>query len=127
MKTIFLIDDNTTNLITAKNLLSKYYTIYTLPSAEKMFKFLEKINPELILLDVFMPVMDGFEALSILKSNEKYKNIPVIFLTGKEDEESEKRGIEMGAIDFIKKPFSPPDLIKRIEMHLTTEKDNEPA
>jgi putative two-component system response regulator len=83
-----------------------------------MFQLLEKITPDLILLDVDMPEMNGFEALSIIKKDEKYSNIPVIFLTAKNDSESEIRGFEIGAIDFINKPFSPPVLIRRIETHI---------
>ncbi|MCL2720216.1 MAG: response regulator [Treponema sp.] len=117
MKTIFVVDDSATNLVAAKNVLADKYKTYTLPSAAKMFLFLEKITPDLILLDVDMPEMDGFEALSILKSNDKFKKIPVIFLTGMNDSESEKRGIQIGAVDFIVKPFSAPELINRIENH----------
>jgi putative two-component system response regulator len=69
-----------------------------------------------------MPEMDGFEALGILKLNEKQNKIPVVFLTAKNDASSEMRGFELGAIDFINKPFSPPVLIKRIEMHIETDK-----
>jgi len=68
-----------------------------------------------------MPEMDGFETLSILKKDEKYKSIPVIFLTAKVDATTEIQGFELGAIDFIHKPFSPPILIKRIEVHLLLE------
>ena len=118
MKTIFIVDDNATSLVTAKSALSGVYKTYALPSAEKMFNILEKINPDLILLDVDMPDMNGFEALAILKKDEKLKNIPVIFLTAKNDAESEIHGFEMGAADFINKPFSPPVLIKRIETHI---------
>jgi len=118
MKTIFIVDDNATNLVTAKTALADTYKTYALPSAEKMFQLLEKITPDLILLDVEMPEMDGFEALSVLKADEKLKSIPVVFLTAKNDAESEIRGFEMGAIDFINKPFSPPVLIKRIETHI---------
>jgi len=87
-----------------------------------MFQLLEKITPDLILLDVEMPEMDGYVALSILKSDEKFKNIPVVFLTAKHDPNSEIRGFVIGAIDFISKPFSPPVLIKRIETHIETDK-----
>jgi len=120
MKIIFIVDDNATNLLTAKNALAEgsSHKTFALPSAERMFKLLEKITPDLILLDVNMPEMDGFEALSKLKENEKYKHIPVIFLTAKRDTESEMRGFEIGAVDFINKPFSPPVLIKQIEMHI---------
>jgi len=122
MKTIFIVDDNATNLVTAKDALSNSYKTFALPSALRMFQLLEKITPDLILLDVDMPEMDGFEALSVLKYDEKYKLIPVIFLTAKNDAESEIRGFEIGAIDFINKPFSPPVLIKRIETHIEIDK-----
>jgi len=122
MKIIFIVDDNEINLDTAKETLSGVYEIYALQSAEKMFQMLEKIIPDLILLDAVMPEMDGFEALSIMKKDEKFMDIPVVFLTSKNDAESEIRGFEMGAVDFIIKPFSPPVLLKRIESHIETDK-----
>jgi len=122
MKKIFIIDDNDANLLLAKNALDGVYETYALPSAARMFKLLEKITPDLILLDVDMPEMDGFEAMQALKSSEKLKTIPVIFLTAKQDTESEIKGFEIGAIDFINKPFSPPVLIKRIETHIEVDK-----
>jgi len=122
MKTIFIVDDNDTNLMTAKTALDGTYKTFALPSAEKMFKLAEKIIPDLILLDVDMPEMDGYEAMSMLKSDRKLAEIPVVFLTAKNDTESEIRGFEMGAIDFINKPFSPPVLIRRIESHIETDK-----
>ena len=122
MKTIFIVDDNSSNLIIANKALSKIYRTYSLLSAEKMFTLLEEIKPDLILLDVEMPVMNGFEALSILKKDDKLKSIPVVFLTARNDAESETRGFEMGAVDFLIKPFSPPVLLKRIEMHIETDK-----
>ena len=121
MKIIFIVDDSATNCITAKNALAGVYKTFAMPSAERMFHLLEKITPDLILLDVSMPEMDGFEALSILKADDKLKDIPVVFLTAKNDAESEIRGFEIGAIDFIVKPFSPPVLIKRIETHIETD------
>ena len=122
MKTVFIVDDNDTNLMAAKTALDSTYKTFALPSAAKMFKLLEKITPDLILLDVDMPEMDGFAAMSALKSDEKLKPIPVIFLTAKHDAESEIRGFEMGAFDFIKKPFSAPVLIKRIETYIETDR-----
>jgi putative two-component system response regulator len=118
MKIIFAVDDNETNRISAKNALETKYSAYSLPSAAKMFKLLEKITPDLILLDVDMPEMNGFEVMEALKSDPKYKSIPVIFLTGKKDPEVEIRGFELGVIDFISKPFSPPVLVRRIQTHL---------
>jgi putative two-component system response regulator len=122
MKTIFIVDDNDTNLMAAKTVLDGTYKTFALPSAEKMFKLLEKITPDLILLDVDMPEMDGFQAMSILKSDAKLRPIPIIFLTAKNDAESEIRGFEMGALDFINKPFSAPVLIRRIETHIETDR-----
>jgi len=121
MKIVFIVDDNATNLVTAKKALDGVYKTFTPPSAERMFKLLEKITPDLILLDIDMPEMDGFEALSILKADEKLKHIPVIFLTANQDEKTETRGFEMGAVDFVNKPFSTPVLIKRIETHIETD------
>jgi len=122
MKTVFIVDDNDTNLMAAKTALDGTYKTFALPSAEKMFKLLEKITPDLILLDVDMPEMDGFQAMSVMKSDVNLKSIPVIFLTGKNDGESEIRGFEIGALDFINKPFSAPVLIRRIETHIETDK-----
>ena len=121
-KTIFIVDDNNSNLMTAKNALEGAYRVFTLPSAAGMFKLVEKVMPDLILLDVDMPDMDGFEAMSVLKSDAKLKAIPVVFLTAKHDSESEIRGFEMGALDFINKPFSEPVLLRRIETHIETDK-----
>jgi len=118
VKIAFIVDDNAAHLVTAKNALADVYRTLALSSAERMFQLLSEITPDLILLDVEMPEMNGFEALSILKSDEKLKTIPVIFLTEKHDAESEMRGFEMGAIDFINKPFSPPVLIRRIQTHI---------
>ena len=121
MKTIFIVDDNDTNLMAAKTALNGVYRTYALPSAAKMFKLIEKIVPDLILLDVDMPEMDGFEAMQVLKSDNNLKSIPVIFLTAKEDEGTKTRGFEVGVLDFISKPFSALILIERIEKHILKE------
>ena len=120
MKIIFVVDDNNTNLLAAKFALEDSYKIYALPSAAGMFKLIENITPDLILLDVDMPEMDGFEAIKILKANDKFKDIPVIFLTIKNDEMSELEGFDLGAVDYIMKPFSKPVIKARIATHLKT-------
>lgn len=122
MKTIFIVDDNETNLLVAKSALDSTYRAFALPSAARMFKLAEKITPDLILLDIEMPEMDGFETMKVLKENPKLKSIPVIFLTMKIDSKTETEGFELGAVDFINKPFSPPVLLKRIESHIETDK-----
>ncbi|MDR1466529.1 MAG: response regulator [Treponema sp.] len=117
-KTIILVDDNIANLKIGKNALMEQYDVFTAPSAKKMFELLERNKPELILLDIDMPEMDGFEAIRILKGNDSTRQIPVVFLTGKSDAESEMEGLTLGAVDYISKPFSPPILRKRVEIHL---------
>jgi len=115
-KTIFVVDDNDTNLAAAREALKGYYRVMTLPSASKMFAMMEKLTPDLILLDIEMPEIDGFEALSSLK--ESKADIPIIFLTSLSDAEIEAKGFQLGVIDFITKPFSAPVLINRIKTHL---------
>jgi putative two-component system response regulator len=118
MKTIFVVDDSDTNLSMAEEALDRQYKVMTMPSAAKMFSLLEKILPDLILLDIEMPEIDGFEALGRLKNESFWANIPVMFLTGRTDAAVEVHGFEMGAVDFITKPFSAPVLINRIKTHL---------
>jgi len=118
MKTIFVVDDSDTNLTMAEAALEDQYRVMTMPSAASMFSFLEKVVPDLILLDIEMPEMNGFEALEKLKTKEKFSEIPVMFLTGRSDAEVEARGFEMGAVDFVTKPFSAPVLLNRIKTHL---------
>jgi len=117
-KVVFVVDDSATNLVKAEEALEKHYLVITLSSAEKMFAILGKVSPDLILLDIDMPGMDGFEAIQLLKSNDLYSEIPVIFLTGKCETDNEAHGIELGAVDFIVKPFSAPVLLNRIKNHL---------
>jgi len=119
---IFIVDDNDANLAIAATALEKQYRVLTMPSAEKMFALLEKKKPDLILLDIEMPEQSGFEAMQKMKSCDAYSNIPVIFLTSRTDAASEANGIELGAADFIQKPFSEPVLLNRIKHHLNIDK-----
>jgi len=121
MKKIVMVDDNAANLAVGRNLLKPYYEVYPVPSAAKLFTLLEKFIPDLILLDVNMPEMTGYDAIKILKSDERFWEIPVVFLTAKNDEESELEGFDLGAADYITKPFSGPLLLRRIASHLQLE------
>jgi putative two-component system response regulator len=114
LKTIFVVDDNSVNLLKAQEALAGHYRVLTIPSAEKMFLVLEKVTPDLMLLDIKMPGMDGFTALENLMKNEGTAKIPVIFLTASTDEALKVQGMESGAVDFITKPFSESDLLNRI-------------
>jgi putative two-component system response regulator len=120
-KKVVLVDDNPVNLKLARNTLMERYNVFTVPSAEKLFQFLEQTLPDLILLDVMMPELDGYEAIGVLKNNPRTAGIPVIFLTSKTDTVSELEGFSLGAIDYISKPFSPQLLLKRVEVHLLLE------
>jgi putative two-component system response regulator len=117
-KTIFVVDDSDTNLALCKKILEGVYRVFTVPSAASMFKLTERIMPDMILLDIEMPDIDGYDALKALKADAKLKHIPVLFLTVRSDPEAEIAGFELGAVDYITKPFSPPVLRKHIEMHL---------
>jgi len=117
-KTVYVVDDSDTNLSTAKEALKDQYRVMTMPSAEKMFALIEKVPPDLILLDIEMPKVNGFETLQRLKENAALAKIPVIFLTSMIDVTTEARGFQMGVIDFITKPFSTPVLLNRIKTHL---------
>ena len=118
-KRIIAIDDNMTNLTAVKNILKSQYEVYTVTSAAKMFELLTKFYPDMILLDVEMPELNGYEAAQILKNNPEYANIPIIFISSKNDALSEMEGLDMGAVDYIYKPFAAPLLLKRIDIHLT--------
>jgi len=118
METIFVVDDSDINLTMARQALSGSYRVFTLPSAPKMFALMDKIMPDLILLDIRMPDMDGFAALSRLTADSRTAGIPVMFLTSSNDAETEVRGFEAGVVDFIIKPFSQTVLLRRIETHL---------
>jgi len=115
---IFLVDDNEVNLMACKKALPESYKIYTFTSGLLLFKALERLIPDLILLDVEMPEMGGYDVLAKLKEGPTTSHIPVIFLTALRDEESELKGLSMGGMDYITKPFSPPLLRQRVELHL---------
>jgi putative two-component system response regulator len=124
-KKILLVDDNPVNLKMARNTLMEIYDVFTVPSAEKMFLFLEKTLPDMILLDVLMPEINGYEAMRMLAGKERVKHIPVIFLTSKADTGSEMEGLSLGAVDYIIKPFVPQLLLKRVETHMLMETQKE--
>ncbi|MDR1732783.1 MAG: response regulator [Synergistaceae bacterium] len=118
-KTVVLVDDNITNLNTGKAILKEKYKVFPVQSGPDLFELLEKVSPDLILLDIEMPGMDGYTAIRKLKADDDLKSIPVIFLTALSDPGSELEGLDLGAVDYISKPFSAPLLLKRLENHLT--------
>jgi putative two-component system response regulator len=113
-----LVDDDQVHLNTGKDILKDLYNIFPIPSGKKLFEMLEKISPDLILLDIEMPEMDGYEVIKKLKADEKTSDIPVIFLSAHIDPGHELEGLGLGAVDYVFKPFSPILLIRRIENHI---------
>ncbi|MCL2139266.1 MAG: response regulator [Treponema sp.] len=115
---IMLIDDDEIYLDMGRQILENKYSVYPVPSGEQAFSILKKIIPDLILLDIEMPDIDGYEVIKRLKQDPATKEIPVIFLTSRTDPGNELEGLSLGAIDYLTKPFSPLLLMKRIENHL---------
>ncbi|MBE5852480.1 MAG: diguanylate cyclase [Lachnospiraceae bacterium] len=120
-KHILMVDDVTTNLKCASEVLSDRYKVSMVKSGAQALKFLEKTMPDLILLDISMSDMDGYETLSHIKMNPKWTDIPVVFLTANVDGESEIKGLKMGAMDYIRKPFAPDVMLSRVEKILLME------
>jgi putative two-component system response regulator len=114
-KTILVVDDSTSNLAIAEEALAGYFNVMTFSSAEKMLPVLQKIIPDLILLDIEMPGMNGFEVMRQLKESDSWSSIPVVFLTAMNDEANKAYGVELGAEGFITKPFSAAELLNQIK------------
>ena len=115
---IVLVDDNKANLTMGREMLKTFYKVFLAPSAAKLFEICQTLLPDLILLDIDMPEMNGYEAIKRLKADVRLADVPVIFLTAKNDDDSELEGLELGAVDYIAKPFSAPLLLKRIANQL---------
>ncbi|MBO6137259.1 MAG: response regulator [Lachnospiraceae bacterium] len=112
---ILVVDDDTSNLRMASHILtSEGMRVSCLKSGAEALKFLEKNIPNLILMDIHMPEMDGFETLNRIKERQELANIPTIFLTADDDSETETKGLNIGAMDFIKKPFVAEVLLIRV-------------
>jgi len=112
---IIYVDDMNYSLISLKKALSKYYEVYLSDSSDKMYKIMEKITPDLILLDVNMPDVDGYSTIKNLRTDQRYANIPVIFLTCNSDKDSVVKGLSLGAVDYVIKPFNTEKLVESIE------------
>ncbi len=115
---ILIIDDSIEHIKILINLLDDLYDIYFAKNGEEGLRLLPTIVPDLILLDILMPGMDGFEVCKKIKQNEEWKETPLIFISAQGDDEDETKGLSLGAIDFITKPFSPSIVKARIRNHL---------
>jgi putative two-component system response regulator len=116
--TILAVDDAPENLMIMESILAKHYSLRSFNDSGKALDYAFANPPDLILLDIMMPKMDGFEACRRLKANPKLVDIPVIFITSKNEDEYEEYGFSVGASDFIHKPINAPILIARVNTHL---------
>ena len=103
---VLIVDDEHSNILTLTHILSPQYIVYAAKNGDNAVKAAEKYLPDVILLDIIMPDMDGYDVLSVLKNSSRTKNIPVIFITGLSDVGEEEKGLALGAADYISKPFS---------------------
>jgi len=116
--TILIVDDIPTNIrILEKKLMKENYTIQSAANGIIALAMIEENKPDLILLDVMMPEMSGFEVCQILKRNPKTQCIPIIFLTAKTEPEDIVKGLNAGAVDYVSKPFNHTELLSRIKTH----------
>ncbi|MEG1911523.1 MAG: response regulator [Cloacibacillus sp.] len=115
---IVIVDDEAVNLDLAESVLSGHYKLTKLISGHQLLKLLTRVKPDMILLDVRMPEMDGYEILRRINEEPQLRNIPVIFLTGQDDVSSERKGFQLGAKDFIKKPFDNDVMFARIRSQM---------
>jgi len=114
---ILIIDDNPSNIDFLLGLLTEY-DISAAVDGERALEQIAQEMPDLILLDVSMPGMDGYEVCSIIKSNPKTKDIPILFLSANTDAESVVKGFDVGGVDYITKPYRPREVLARVETHL---------
>jgi len=118
-QTILVVDDTPDNLAHIRALLKDNYRVKMATGGRDALAIALSSDPvDLILLDIMMPEMDGYEVCRQLKSDPQTVNIPVIFLTAKADVEDEIKGFELGAVDYITKPISPPIVLARVRTHL---------
>ena len=124
---ILIVDDTAASINTLGTSLSHDYKIYIATNGNDALERAEKVLPDLILLDIVMPGMDGYEVCDRLKTNSKTQNIPIIFITAKASLEDESQGLTQGAVDYIKKPFNLPIVRSRVHTHLALQQARENA
>ncbi|VBB08864.1 nucleotide cyclase [Lucifera butyrica] len=121
-QSVLIVDDSRLNLMFMKDILKDRYKIFCATSGKQALAITMAERVDLIILDVTMPDMDGYEVCEQIKKNPQTKNIPVIFVSAMEEEENEAKGLEIGAIDYIIKPFNPSILKARVKNHLELKK-----
>ena len=115
---ILIVDDNKSNIDILINILDKEYDIIPTTNGKIAIDITKVEKVDLILLDIMMPIIDGFEVCKKIKQNPKTSNIPILFLTAKEEDQDIQKGFELGAVDYITKPFNPTELLIRVTNHI---------
>jgi len=117
-QSVLIVDDEKSIILALTDILGLNYKIHALLDSQRTVHVAEEEKPDLIILDVFMPEMDGFEVITLLKLNDKTKHIPVVFITGLDNRKAEENGLMLGAVDYITKPFQVEVVKQRIENQL---------
>lgn len=118
MQKILIVDDSPVNIQVLNELLASEYDIFVSTNGNDAIELVDKISPDLILLDIMMPGMDGFTVCSILRAKSHLKDVPIIFITALKEPDEECYGLELGAVDFVTKPFNPAIIKLRIRNQL---------
>lgn len=120
---ILIVDDNPSNIQVVATIMAEYgYELGIAMNASEAYSFLGENTPELILLDIDMPEIDGYEVCSTLKKDYRYKDIPIIFLTVKDEKEDIVKAFDLGSVDYVTKPFNRKELVSRVRTHLSLKK-----
>lgn len=123
---VLIVDDNPNNIQVLATIMAECgYELGIAQNAYEVYQFLEENNPELILLDVEMPDIDGYEVCATIKANPQYQEIPIIFLTVKSETEDIVKGFDLGAVDYITKPFNRKELISRVKTHISLKRSRD--
>lgn len=115
---VLLVDDNKENIDGLRSILDSEYTVYVALSGENALELMRRVSPDIVLLDVVMPGMGGFDVLDRMKSFDSLSHIPVIFITGASDFYNETKGLLMGAVDYISKPYDPDIVCIKVKNHI---------
>ena len=115
---ILIVDDEKMNIEILSGILYPEYAVYMAKNGSTALEIADKYVPDIILLDIIMPDMNGFDVLAALKASDKTRHIPVIIITGLDSVEDEEKGLSLGAADFIPKPFSPVVVQSRVKNHI---------
>jgi diguanylate cyclase (GGDEF)-like protein len=115
---VLIVEDNPINLKVLNSIVEKKYIVLTAKDGEEAYEVIKNNHIDLILLDVMLPKMDGFTLCKLLKDSKEYNDIPIIFVTSLNDQDSELEGLQIGGVDFITKPYSAPIVLARVDTQI---------